>query len=123
MCGVLGLSGYHRQAGRRGIHAKDQVKIICRTAWIWSPPGPDKTKTIKEPFSPNSFPTVLQNSETATYDKKPADFSRRVCRSIKEILVDYFCHVRFLWRFALRRLRRLCFDILRRRFFLRFPMV
>jgi hypothetical protein len=28
-----------------------------------------------------------------------------------------------LWRLALRRFRRLCFDILRRRFFLRFPMV
>lgn len=35
----------------------------------------------------------------------------------------YFCHVRFLWRFALRRLRRLCFAILRRRFFFRLPMV
>lgn len=35
----------------------------------------------------------------------------------------YFCQVRFLWRFAFRRFRRLCFDILRRRFFLRFPMV
>ena len=35
----------------------------------------------------------------------------------------YFCQVRFLWRFALRRFRRLCFDIFRRRFFLRFPMV
>ncbi|MEY4924942.1 MAG: hypothetical protein RL598_1461, partial [Verrucomicrobiota bacterium] len=30
---------------------------------------------------------------------------------------------RFLWRLALRRFRRLCFDILRRRFFLRLPMV
>lgn len=34
----------------------------------------------------------------------------------------YFCQVRFLWRLALRRFRRLCFDIFRRRFFLRFPM-
>jgi len=31
-------------------------------------------------------------------------------------------HVRFLWRLAFKRLRRLCFDILRRRFFLRLPM-
>ena len=31
--------------------------------------------------------------------------------------------MRFLWRFALRRFRRLCFDIFRRRFFLRLPMV
>ena len=35
----------------------------------------------------------------------------------------YFCHVRFLWRLAFRRFRRLCLDIFRRRFFLRFPMV
>jgi hypothetical protein len=35
---------------------------------------------------------------------------------------DYFCHVRFLCRLALRRLRRLCFDIFRRRFFFRLPM-
>jgi hypothetical protein len=35
----------------------------------------------------------------------------------------YFCHVRFLCRLALRRLRRLCFDIFSRRFFLRLPMV
>lgn len=35
----------------------------------------------------------------------------------------YFCQVRFLCRFALRRFRRLCFDIFRRRFFLRLPMV
>lgn len=34
----------------------------------------------------------------------------------------YFCHVRFLWRFAFKRFRRLCFDILRRRFFFRLPM-
>jgi hypothetical protein len=42
---------------------------------------------------------------------------------LKGPVQDYFCHVRFLWRFALRRFRRLCFDIFRRRFFLRFPMV
>lgn len=35
----------------------------------------------------------------------------------------YFCQVRFLCRFAFKRFRRLCFDILRRRFFLRLPMV
>jgi hypothetical protein len=35
---------------------------------------------------------------------------------------DYFCQVRFLWRFAFRRFRRLCFDILRARFLRRFPM-
>jgi hypothetical protein len=35
----------------------------------------------------------------------------------------YFCQVRFLWRFALRRFRRLCFAIFRRRFFFKLPMV
>lgn len=35
---------------------------------------------------------------------------------------DYFCQVRFLWRFAFRRFRRLCFDIFRRRFFFRLPI-
>jgi hypothetical protein len=35
----------------------------------------------------------------------------------------HFCQVRFLWRLAFRRLRRLCFDILRRRFFLRLPIL
>lgn len=35
----------------------------------------------------------------------------------------YFCQVRFLCRFALSRLRRLCFDIFNRRFFFRLPMV
>lgn len=34
----------------------------------------------------------------------------------------YFCQVRFLCRFAFRRLRRLCFDIFRRLFFFRFPI-
>ena len=34
----------------------------------------------------------------------------------------YFCHVRFLWRWAFKRLRRLCLFILRRRFFFRLPM-
>ena len=34
----------------------------------------------------------------------------------------YFCQVRFLCRLAFKRFLRLCFDILRRRFFLRFPM-
>ena len=41
----------------------------------------------------------------------------------KRCRAGYFCHVRFLWRFALSRFRRLCFDIFRRRFFFRFPMV
>lgn len=35
----------------------------------------------------------------------------------------YFCHVRFLWRLAFKRLRRLCLFIFRRRFFFRLPMV
>jgi len=35
----------------------------------------------------------------------------------------YFCHVRFLWRLAFKRLRRLCLFIWRRRFFFRLPMV
>ena len=35
----------------------------------------------------------------------------------------YFCHVRFLWRFAFKRFRRLCLFIFRRRFFFRLPMV
>lgn len=36
--------------------------------------------------------------------------------------LDYFCHVRFLWRLAFKRLRRLCLFIFNRRFFLRFPI-
>jgi hypothetical protein len=56
--------------------------------------------------------------------KKPAKFGGFVKKSAFDRPVQaYFCHVRFLWRFALRRFRRLCFDIFRRRFFLRFPMV
>ncbi len=35
----------------------------------------------------------------------------------------YFCHVRFLWRFAFKRFRRLCLFIFSRRFFFRLPMV
>ena len=35
----------------------------------------------------------------------------------------YFCHVRFLWRFAFKRFRRLCLFIFKRRFFFRLPMV
>jgi hypothetical protein len=35
----------------------------------------------------------------------------------------YFCHVRFLWRFAFKRFRRLCLFIFRRRFFFRLPML
>jgi hypothetical protein len=35
----------------------------------------------------------------------------------------YFCHVRFLWRLAFKRFRRLCLFIFRRRFFFRLPMV
>ena len=55
--------------------------------------------------------------------QKPAE-NRRVCQKQRLLQrAGYFCHVRFLWRFALRRFRRLCFDILRRRFFFRFPMV
>lgn len=57
--------------------------------------------------------------------KKPAVNKRRARERFLErgVREAYFCHVRFLWRFALRRLRRLCFAILRRRFFLRLPMV
>jgi hypothetical protein len=35
----------------------------------------------------------------------------------------YFCHVRFLWRLAFKRFRRLCLFIFRRRFFFRLPML
>ena len=35
----------------------------------------------------------------------------------------HFCHVRFLWRFDFKRLRRLCLFIFKRRFFFRLPMV
>ena len=35
----------------------------------------------------------------------------------------HFCHVRFLWRCAFKRFRRLCLFIFRRRFFFRLPMV
>jgi hypothetical protein len=60
----------------------------------------------------------------AQTSKKPARIGGFVKKSAFYRLVQaYFCHVRFLWRFALRRFRRLCFDIFRRRFFLRFPMV
>ena len=34
----------------------------------------------------------------------------------------YLCHVRFLCRLDFKRLRRLCFDILRRRFFFKLPI-
>lgn len=43
-------------------------------------------------------------------------------RAKAELTSTYFCHVRFLCRFALSRLRRLCFDIFNRRFFFRLPM-
>ena len=35
----------------------------------------------------------------------------------------YFCQVRFLWRLAFKRFRRLCLFIFKRRFFFRLPMV
>ena len=43
--------------------------------------------------------------------------------SARPPIPGYFCQVRFLCRFDFKRLRRLCFDILRRRFFFRLPMV
>ena len=51
--------------------------------------------------------------------------TRRECDGFtiwKAGLAAYFCHVRFLCRFDFSLLRRLCFDILSRRFFLRLPM-
>ena len=42
-------------------------------------------------------------------------------RDLASARSDY--HVRFLCRFDFKRLRRLCFDIFRRRFFFRLPMV
>jgi hypothetical protein len=61
--------------------------------------------------------------------------SRHYCRPLKDLPFiqkrnppraaagfAYFCHVRFLWRFDFKRLRRLCLFIFSRRFFLRFPM-
>lgn len=45
-----------------------------------------------------------------------------VCLQEANARTRYFCQVRFLWRLDRKRLRRLCFDILRRRFFFRLPM-
>jgi hypothetical protein len=75
---VRGLVGYRQLAAVWNNHAKDQVKIICRTIRIGFGPGSDKTKTINQPFGPNSFPTVLQLTQPGFPDKKPADISRRV---------------------------------------------
>jgi len=89
---------------------------ICRTCWIWGTYPPDKRKTIMPVGRSNSFPYVLLTHHSDPRAKNPPSLAGFGA-------ANHFCHVRFLWRFALRRFRRLCFDIFRRRFFLRFPMV
>ena len=71
----------------------------------------------------NSFPIFYKSSLSPIYGKKNPPALSGGCCGPGVWNWAYFCQVRFLWRFALRRLRRLCFDIFRRRFFLRFPMV
>ena len=38
------------------------------------------------------------------------------------VQTNYFCHVRFLWRFDFKRFLRLCLFIFKRRFFFRLPI-
>lgn len=61
----------------------------------------------------------------AVVGKKTRRDQRRVRRgkNAGENRAGYFCHVRFLWRLAFKRFRRLCLFIFRRRFFFRLPMV
>jgi hypothetical protein len=74
-------------------------------------------------FTVSSFRGETANPRGAGPEKqKPAakggglDLMERADRA------THFCHVRFLCRLALSRLRRLCFDIFNRRFFFRLPM-
>jgi len=56
--------------------------------------------------------------------KNPPRAPRRAFENTaRRAVSSYFCQVRFLWRFAFKRFRRLCLFILRRRFFFRLPMV
>jgi hypothetical protein len=88
------------------------------------PPSILQDEISTESLTFNSFPIFYNSGLMPFHGKKnPPAFCAAGLEKRAVFAAAYFCQVRFLWRFALRRLRRLCFDIFRRRFFLRFPMV
>jgi hypothetical protein len=92
----------------------------------------DKGKASRKSLASRIYGLLIHlfaaKSSTRKKNKKPAPVKERVESEWlnderRNRLLRYFCHVRFLCRLDFRRLRRLCFDIFRRRFFLRLPMV
>ncbi len=82
--------------------------------------------SLENALSPREWPFTFSLKVSPITTKNPPSIGgfAKVCHDrgkAPPVGLDY--HVRFLCRLAFKRLRRLCCDIFRRRFFLRLPMI
>jgi hypothetical protein len=64
---------------------KSNVEIIYSKAWIGVSPRSDKTKTVTDTFTFNSFPEFYNRCIEIDYCKKPANKKWRVWKTDAEI--------------------------------------
>lgn len=89
---------------------------------LWGTPSTNSALDPEKPFLSPGQSTDKKKTTPAPTARPNLEKSPGLHRGLKSTLTDQ-PQVRFLWRFDRERFLRLCCEILRRRFFLRLPMI
>jgi hypothetical protein len=87
VCGLL-ISSVHSDRSAVGrIVQKSNAEIIYSNGWIGVSLRSDKTKTIPDTFTSNSFPVFYNRSVETDYCKKPANNLWRALKTDAEFFL------------------------------------
>jgi len=87
VCGLLVLSVHNGRLAVGRTVQKSNAEIIYSNGWIGVSLGSDKTKTIPDTFTSNSFPVFYNRTIGPDYCKKPAN---KLWRALKTD-AEFFC--------------------------------